>query len=102
MIETYDDLFVKQCMRCHTPTPTDREEGDVYCQKCASPLANRCTNISDDNFSNYEGCGVALKPEAVYCPKCATISLFAREQLIENKYPKVELVSNFEDDEPVF
>lgn len=92
MIETYDDLFVKKCLRCQTPTPENREVDDIYCEKCASPLVNRCTNESHDSFSNDGHCGITLKPEAVYCKKCATISLFASKGLIDNEYPEVEIV----------
>lgn len=87
MVETFSDNFVVKCLRCAAPTPEEREADDIFCQKCAAPLVNRCT--SEDNFDT---CGITLDPEAVYCKKCAAISLFASEGLIENKYPEVEVV----------
>ncbi len=94
MVETYSDNFVVQCLRCDTPTPEDREQDDIYCQECASPLVNKCTNDNTQHFGNHDdSCGITLDPEAVYCKKCATISLFASKELIENKYPDAEIAS---------
>lgn len=93
IFKTHSDNFVVQCLRCNTPTPDDREEDDIYCQECASPLVNKCTKDDTQGYGNYEPCGITLKPESVYCKKCASISLFADKGLLENKYPEVEVVT---------
>ena len=93
MIETYDDLFVKNCLRCGSPTPENREEDDIYCETCGSPLLNECTN---------DHCRNKLNPTAVYCRKCGCISSFASNGLIENKYPKAEIVTPLTGDDIPF
>jgi len=93
MVKTFSDSFVVQCLRCEAITPDEREENDIFCQKCAAPLVNRCTNDDNQAYGNNDPCGITLEPEAVFCKKCATISLFASKGLIENKYPEVEIIA---------
>lgn len=93
MVKTFSDGFVEHCLRCEAITPEDREENDIFCQQCAAPLVNRCTNEYGHSYGNDEQCGIKLDPKAVFCKKCATISLFASKGLIENKYPEVEIVA---------
>ncbi|WP_342557319.1 hypothetical protein [Lysinibacillus sp. FSL P4-0201] len=98
-IETHENKYLKNCLRCNHEI-TDLTEDHIYCTRCGSPIRNECTGtlsfIEDINElpeHDFEGEDeFVLEPDAAYCPKCASPSLFNQEQLIEVRYATVEMV----------
>lgn len=98
-IATHENKYLKNCLRCNHEI-TDLTEYHIYCTQCGSPIRNECTgtlSFADDineppvhDFKDEEE--FVLEPDAAFCPKCASPSLFNQEQLIEVRYPKVEEV----------
>ncbi|QDP99455.1 hypothetical protein FOH38_02170 [Lysinibacillus fusiformis] len=98
-IETHENKYLKNCLRCNHEI-TDLTEDHIYCTQCGSPIRNECTGTSsfitdinepvEHDFEDEEV--FILEPDAAYCPKCASPSLFNQEQLIEVRYATLELV----------
>ncbi len=63
------------CVKCFYQA----DEKDKYCIKCGTPLVNRCTK---DDSPNHKGCGAKNRPEAAYCSKCGSPTLFGEMDLI--------------------
>lgn len=98
--ETHENLYLKRCLNCNHEI-TDLTPGHIYCTQCGFPIRNECTGTTKFHSGNFNDPvehdindeEYILEPNAVFCPKCSSISLFAQKGLIENKFPKVEIVN---------
>lgn len=106
-IETYENKYLKNCLNCGSEvTSTDPEH--IFCTQCGYPIRNECTGTGKYNsgYGNepiyHEEEEYILEPNAAFCPKCGSSSLFNQKGLIEVKYPKVEIIKapNFNGDLP--
>lgn len=101
-IPTHDNKFVKNCLNCDYEI-NDLKEDHLFCTQCGFPIRNECTGTSrfNDAYGNNpiqhdveSEETFVLNPEDAYCPKCGSISLFAEKNLIEVKYPQVDVVDS--------
>jgi len=112
---THENKYLKHCLNCNNEV-SDLNPEHVYCTQCGFPIRNECTGTSKFHNGNFndpvehdiDDEEYVLEPNVVFCPKCSSISLFAEKGLIENKYPKVEIVHqssykpNGNDDDPFY
>ncbi|HHW37018.1 MAG TPA: hypothetical protein GXX18_07255 [Bacillales bacterium] len=70
-----DQKEKKHCIRCHHVA----EENDQYCVSCGAPLINRC---SDSKTNGKHGCGQTNRPDAAYCAKCGSETVFRKHGLL--------------------
>jgi len=99
-IAVHENKFVKNCLNCDNEI-NDLSEEHLFCTQCGFPIRNECTGTDsfNDGYGNNhilhdtdEEKNYVLNPEDVYCPKCGSISLFAEKNLIDVKYPKVDII----------
>jgi len=64
------------CVRCSHVA----EEKDQFCVKCGAPLVNRCSDSKTRRGKH--GCGQINRPEALYCAKCGTETIFKQHGLL--------------------
>lgn len=110
-IDVHENKYLKNCLNCKHDVD-NLEPDHIYCTQCGFPVRNECTGTSKFNSGygnesiqhDFEENEFLLDPNVIYCPKCAAISLFAEKGLIENKYPKVDIVAPFPtgDNDPFF
>ena len=65
---------VSKCIRCGN---SEFSEGASFCKKCGAPLTNYCI----DNH-----CDAINVPDAVYCERCGSRTVFAERGLLEDPY----------------
>ncbi|HHY74779.1 MAG TPA: hypothetical protein GX497_16445 [Bacillus bacterium] len=64
------------CVRCYQVAG----DKDQYCVKCGAPLVNRCSDLK--TAKGKHGCGHVNRPEALYCAKCGTETIFKQQGLL--------------------
>lgn len=97
--KTHENGYLIRCLNCENEV-TSMDPEHIYCTQCGFPIRNECTgtvkfhsgNMGDPVEHDIEDEEYLLEPNVVFCPKCSTISLFAEKGLIDNKYPKVEII----------
>lgn len=109
-IPVHENKFVKNCLNCNLEI-TDLNEEHLFCTQCGFPIRNECTGTQKFNsgygneqiFHDTETEEIyILNPSDVYCPKCGAISLFAEKNLIDVKYPKVDVIDPTSNDNDPF
>lgn len=97
---THHNKYLKNCINCGHKVKY-QEPDFLFCTQCSYPIRNECTGTAkyqdltdlsqpDHNFENERE--FPLEPSEIYCPKCSSLSLFARRGLIKNPNPKTELL----------